>query len=62
MKEPLAVGVPLMVMIFPDHDAFTPGGNPVAVPMPVAPVVACVMADNMMPTHKLGVEEAGPTV
>ena len=51
-----------MVMTFPDHDALTPGGNPVAVPMPVAPVVACVMGANMMPEHKLGVEEAGPTV
>ena len=39
MKVPKAVGVPLMVISFADHDAVTPAGNPVAVPIPVAPVV-----------------------
>jgi hypothetical protein len=35
---PIAVGVPLIVMI--PNAAVTPAGNPVAVPIPVAPVVA----------------------
>ena len=29
-----------MVMVLEDHDAVTPAGKPVAVPIPVAPVVA----------------------
>ena len=51
-----------MVMTFPDHDALTPCGKPVAVPMPMAPVLAWVMSVIIVPTHKIGVEEAGPTV
>ena len=38
------VGVPLMVMILFDHDAVTPAGRPVGVPIPVAPVVVWVMS------------------
>ena len=33
-----------MVIVFAAHVAVTPAGNPVAVPMPVAPVVVWVMA------------------
>jgi hypothetical protein len=33
-----------MVMVLPAKDAVTPVGKPVAVPMPVAPVVVCVIA------------------
>ncbi len=36
---PLTDGVPLMVMVLPAQAALTPAGSPVAVPMPVAPVV-----------------------
>ncbi len=32
-----------MVMVLLDQEAVTPGGKPVAAPMPVAPVVAKVM-------------------
>ena len=39
MKGPDCVGVPLMVMVLPAHIAVTPVGKPVAVPIPVAPVV-----------------------
>lgn len=39
MKVPEAVGVPLIVIVLADHEALTPAGNPVAVPIPVAPVV-----------------------
>ena len=43
MKVPDAVGVPLIVIILLAQTAVTPAGNPVAVPMPVAPVVAIVI-------------------
>jgi hypothetical protein len=33
-----------MVIVLLAHDAVTPAGNPVAVPIPVAPVVVWVMA------------------
>ena len=39
---PDTVGLPLKVIVFDAHVTVTPAGNPVAVPMPVAPVVACV--------------------
>ena len=42
--------------------AVTPAGSPVAVPMPVAPVVACVIGVNTDPTQRVGVLEAAPTV
>ena len=43
MKVPDAVGVPLIVITLLAQTAVTPAGKPVAVPMPVAPVVAIVM-------------------
>ena len=43
MKVPDAVGVPLIVIILLAQTAVTPAGNPVAVPMPVAPVVVIVI-------------------
>ena len=43
MKVPVAVGVPLIVITLADQEAVTPAGNPVAVPMPVAPVVVIVI-------------------
>ena len=51
-----------MVMIPPDHAAITPVGNPVAVLIPVAPVVVWVIAVSAVLKHKVGVEEAVPTV
>ena len=62
MKVPGAVGVPLIVMVFEDQTAVTPAGRFVGVPIPVAPVVACVMAVSGVLMHKVGVEEAAPTV
>ena len=38
-NDPDTVGVPLIVMAFEAHEAVTPEGKPVVVPMPVAPVV-----------------------
>ena len=48
---PVTDGVPLMVMVFDAHAADTPVGSPVAVPMPVAPVVVCVMLVMAVFTH-----------
>ena len=59
---PEAVGVPLIVTVFDAHAAVTPAGRPVAVPIPVAPVVVCVIAVNAVLIHSVGVEEAAPTV
>ena len=62
MKVPLAVGVPLMVIVLLAHVAVTPAGKPVAVPIPVAPVVACVMLVKAVLIHKVGVLDAVPAV
>ena len=51
-----------MVIKLDDHDAVTPAGNPVAVPIPVAPVVAMVIFVNAVLIHKVGFEDATPTV
>ena len=56
------MGVPLMVIVLLAQTALTPAGNPVAVPMPVAPVVACVMAVRAVLIHKVGVLDAAPAV
>jgi hypothetical protein len=52
-----------MVMVLPAKDGVTPAGKPVAVPIPVAPVVVWV-TDGVSGVliHKVGVEEAVPAV
>ena len=55
-------GVPLIVIVLLVHTAVTPLGNPLAVPIPVAPVVACVIFVNAVLIHNVGVEDAAPTV
>ena len=62
MNVPDAVGVPLMVMVFDAKAAVTPAGNPVAVPMPVAPVVVWVIFVNAVLIHNVGVADATPAV
>jgi hypothetical protein len=54
--------VPLMVIVFDAHAAVTPAGKPVAAPMPVAPVVVCVMAVSGVLIQSVGVDEAALTV
>ena len=44
------------------HDADTPAGKPVAVPIPVALVVVCVIFVNAVLTHNVGVLDAEVTV
>jgi len=56
------VGVPEIVIVLLAQAALTPAGNPVAVPMPVAPVVACVIFVNAVLIHKVGVLDAAPAV
>ena len=62
MNVPAVVGVPLIVMVWFDHVAVTPGGNPEGVLIPVTPEVLCVMAANGVLMHRVGLEEAAPTV
>ena len=42
--------------------AVTPVGNPVAVPIPVAPVVVWVIAVKAVLIHNVGEDEATPAV
>ena len=59
MNVPDTVGVPLIVIVFDDQAAVTPVGKPVAVPIPVAPVVAWVIfGDKAVLIHKVGKYEA----
>jgi hypothetical protein len=54
--------VPLIVIVFDAHEAVTPAGKPVAVPIPVAPVVVWVIGVNAVLMHNVGVDDAAPTV
>ena len=62
VKVPEAVGVPLIVMVLFAHAAVTPAGNPVGVPIPVAPVVVWVTLVIAVPIHNVGVDDAAVTV
>ena len=62
MNVPEAVGVPEMVMVLEAQAAVTPAGNPVAVPIPVAPDVAWVILVNAVLIQRVGVLEAVPAV
>ncbi len=49
-------------MVLEAHDAVTPVGKPDAAPIPVAPVVVCVIEDNNVLIHNVGEDEAALTV
>ena len=51
-----------MVITSPAHAALTPVGRPLDAPIPVAPVVACVILVREVLIHSVGAEEAAPTV
>jgi hypothetical protein len=51
-----------MVIVFDAHVAVTPAGSPVAVPIPVAPVVVCVIAVRAVLIQSVGVAEGAVTV
>ena len=56
------VGVPLIVIVLDAQEAVTPAGRPEVAPIPVAPVVVCVMLVSAVLMHSVGVEDAAPTV
>ena len=58
----MADGVPLIVIVFAAQTAVTPVGKPVAVPIPVAPVVVCVISVMAVLIHTDGEDEATPAV
>ena len=62
MNVPDAVGVPLIVIVLVAHAAVTPVGKPVAAPIPVFPVVVCVIAVKAVPLHSVGALEAALAV
>jgi hypothetical protein len=49
-------------MVLLAHDAVTPAGKPVAVPIPVAPVVAIVILVSAVLIHRVGVLDGAPAV
>jgi hypothetical protein len=51
-----------MVIVFAAQAAVTPDGNPVAVPIPVAPVVVWVIGVSDVLIHTVGVVDAVLTV
>ena len=51
-----------MVIVLPDQVAVTPAGRPVETPMPVAPVVVCVILVSAELIHKVGEAEAAEAV
>ena len=51
-----------MVIILLAQAADTPAGRPVAVPIPVAPVVVWVILFKTVLIHKVGIEDGAPTV
>ena len=51
-----------MVIVLLAQAALTPAGNPVAVPIPVAPVVTCVIFVNAVLIHKVGALDAASAV
>ena len=51
-----------MVIVLEAQAAVTPAGKPVDAPIPVAPVVPCVMAVIAVLIHKVGVDDPAPAV
>jgi hypothetical protein len=62
LKVPDAVGVPEIVIVLPAQLAVTPAGSPVAAPIPVAPVVVCVIFGIAVLIQTFGDVEAAVTV
>ena len=67
MNVPVAVGVPLIVIVLLPKAALTPAGKPLepdtpAFDIPVAPVVVCVIFVNAVLIHSVGVLDAALAV
>ena len=56
------MGVPLIVIVLAFHEAVTPAGRPVGVPIPDAPVVAIVTGVRALLTHTVGLADGVPAV
>ena len=56
------MGVPLIVIVLDAQVAVTPAGRPVAVTIPVAAAVVCVIAVSGVLIQRVGVEEAAEAV
>ena len=54
--------MPLIVITLANQEAVTPEGKPVAVPMPVARVVECVIFVNTVFTANVGLDDPALTV
>ena len=54
--------MPEIVIVFAAQAAVIPAGKPVAVPIPVVPVVVWVMFVKAVLIHKVGDDEAAETV
>ena len=50
------------MIVLAAHEAVTPAGKPVTVPIPVAPVVVWVIGVNAVLIHSVGALEAAVTV
>ena len=50
------------MIVFAAHTAVTPAGKPTAAPMPVAPVVVCVIAVRGVLMQSAGKDDAALTV
>ncbi len=55
-------GVPLIVIVLDEKLAETPAGKPEGAPIPVTPVVLCVIGVNAVLIHIVGDDEAAPTL
>jgi hypothetical protein len=67
LNVPVAVGVPLIVIVLLAKAALTPAGKPLApetpaFDIPVAPMVVCVIFVNAVLIHSVGVLDAAPDV
>ena len=51
-----------MVIVLVAHAAVTPAGKPVGAPIPVAPVVVCVIGVSAVLIHRVGDDDATVTV
>ncbi len=54
--------MPLIVIVLLNQAAVTPEGKPVGDPIPVAPVVVCVIGVNVEFIHKVGVDDGAEAV
>jgi hypothetical protein len=62
LNIPETSGIPVIKIVSEDQLAVNPDGKPMAVSIPVAPTVECLMVVSEVYTHNVGVEEAALTV